>query len=294
MIVIGGGYIAVELGHFYAATGTEVTFIVRDTMIKAEDRDIQVEFQENFTQRHTVHLHTETQSVAYEDGLFRVTVTHSDGEEALLEAEALLVATGVTPNSDTLGLEHTSIKITEKGFIEVNEYLETAEPDVYAFGDVAGNYLFRHSANFEGEYLFAEHYGDASKSPISYPPMPHAIFSYPQVAGVGVTEDELLLQGKIRGQGYVVGMNRYEHSAMGMAMLPETGLVKLIADQQSRKIIGAHIVGDKASDIIHMLIAYMTMEATVDDLLRTIYIHPALSENIRNAARKLVKELDKR
>jgi len=140
--------------------------------------------------------------------------------------------------------------------------------------------------------LFAQHYGGAKKSPILYPPMPHAIFSYPQIAGVGVTEDALLAQGKQPGKDYLVAWQEYKHSAMGMAMRPEVGGVKLIADLKTRQLLGAHIIGEKSSDIIHMLIAYMTMKATVDQLLEMIYIHPALSEVIRNAARKLQAKLE--
>ncbi len=291
MIVIGGGYIAVELGHFYAATGTEVTFVVRSGMVHAEDKDIRTEFTKSFTERYNVLLGAQTKAVRYENETFFVTIVNEQGEEKTLEAESLFVATGVTPNSDTLNLSQAGIIVNQKGFIEVDTTLQTSVPGVYAFGDVIGKFLFRHSANFEGEYLLREHFGQARNEPIQYPPMPHAIFSYPQVAGVGVTEDELEATGKIAGQDYVVTINRYEHSAMGMAMLPKVGLVKLIADKETQKLIGAHIVGDKASDIIHMLIAAMTLGATADDLVKMIYIHPALSEVIRNAARKLKQEL---
>lgn len=291
MLVIGGGYIAVELGHFYQAAGTAVTFLVRGEMVSLEDTDIREAFTKDFTKRHQIVRMNAITEVVYADNQFTLTIEDKTGQIQTLVAEALLVATGVQPNSDTLALENTNIKTNDKGFIEVNEYLETAEPGIYALGDVVGQYLFRHNANFEGTYLYQSHYVSDALSPIQYPPMPHAIFSMPQVAGVGLTEDVLLQTGQKRGVDYVVGINQYRDSAMGMAMLPEVGMVKLIADKHSRKIIGAHIVGDKASDLIHMLIASMTMGATADDLLKMIYIHPALAENIRNAARKLVKEL---
>jgi dihydrolipoamide dehydrogenase len=299
MIVIGGGYIAMELGHFYAATGTKVTFLVRGEFVGAEDKDIRAAFTEHFSKRHNVVKIDAINKVSYQENStekeFTVSITNKKGEIQILTAESLFVATGVQPNNDTLALENTGVKVNEKGFIEVNEYLETAEPGVYALGDVIGKFLFRHSANFEGEYLFKEHYGDGAGEvkPIAYPPMPHAIFSYPQIAGVGVTEDELQKQGKVLGQDFVVGIHEYKNTAMGMAMLPEVGLVKLIADKTTGCLIGAHIVGDKASDLIHMLIASMTMKATVQDLLNMIYIHPALSEVIRNAARKLAKQLER-
>jgi len=241
MIVIGGGYIAVELGHFYGAMGTQVDFLVRSSMVKAEDKDIREQFEQNFSSRYNVHFGATPTAVEYKEDTFYVTTKNKEGVETVME----------------------------------------------------GRYLFRHSVNFEGEYLMGQHYEGAETLPINYPPMPHAIFSYPQIAGVGVTEDELLAQGKKEGEDYIVALQNYKNSAMGMAMRPEVGLVKLIADKKTRKLIGAHIVGEKSSDIIHMLIAYMTMNATADQLLEMIYIHPALSEVIRNAARKLVASLSR-
>jgi dihydrolipoamide dehydrogenase len=291
LIIIGGGYIAVELGHFYGAMSTQVDFLVRSSMIKAEDKDIREQFEQNFSSRYSVHFGTSPTKVEYKENTFFVTVEDKEGHQSIMEADGLLVATGVTPNTDDLGLENTAIQTDARGWVQVDDCLETGESGVFALGDILHRYLFRHSVNFEGEYLLSQHYEGDSKKRIEYPPMPHAIFSYPQVAGVGVTEDELLAQGKIAGKDYVVAWNEYKHSAMGMAMRPEVGGVKLIADAKTRKLIGAHIVGEKSSDIIHMLIAYMTMKATADQLLEMIYIHPALSEVIRNAARKLVKQL---
>lgn len=284
LIVIGGGYIAVELGHFYSAMGVETDFVVRSGMLKAEDKDIRAEFERDFTAKHRVHMPAQMISVAY-DGEFTVTI-EADGERKILKAEALLVAVGVTPNSDDLGLDKTDIRVNKDGFIAVDDYLETGVDGVYALGDVIGRYLFRHSVNFEGEYLFNQHFKGAARSPIVYSPVPHAVFSMPQVAGVGVTEDELLTEGQEEGVDYIVAKHAYKDSGMGMAMLPDVGMVKLIFEKSTRKLIGAHIVGEKASDIVHMLILAMTMGARIEDLLKMIYIHPALAEVVRNAVRK--------
>jgi len=293
MIIIGGGYIAVELGHFYGAMGTDVHFLVRSKMVRAEDKDVREAFTKDFSERYNVHMKTSPTKVEHRDDTFFVTVQDAGGVESVMEADSLFVATGVVPNSDDLGLEHTSIQIGKGGFIKVDDHLETKESGVYALGDVVGNYFFRHSVNFEGEYLFGQHYLSLGPTPIKYPPVPHAIFSYPQIAGVGLTEDELIAAGKVAGTDYVVAINEYKKSAMGMAMRPKVGFVKLIADKQTRKLLGAHIIGEKSSDIIHMLIACLTMGAKADHLLEMIYIHPALSEVIRNAARKLVVELSR-
>lgn len=281
MIVIGGGYIAVELGHYYSALGTEVDFVVRGNMISREDEDVVKEFERVFCANHKVHMNWETKQVEYDGTNFTVTV-EKNGETKQLVADALFLATGVKPSSDTLNLENTGVKVDERGYIEVDEYLETDEKGVYALGDVVGNYLFRHSANFEGQYLYDQLFGGMRRSPIQYSPMPHAIFTRPQVAGVGPTEQEL----KKQGVDYVVGLNAYKDSAMGMALKSEYGLVKLLFDRQTRKLLGAHIIGPEASNMIHMPLVYITMGATLEDIMRTIFIHPALPEVVRNATRK--------
>ena len=288
MIVIGGGYIAVELGHVYGAVGCEVHFLVRSWMIKAEDKDVREVFQEDFSKRYNVHFWVSPTQVEYRDETFYVTL--DSGE--LMESDALFVATGVEPMTKWLWLENTSITVSKRWFIEVDEYLETQASGVYALGDVVGNYLFRHSVNYEGEYLTKQHYLWEDKKKIIYPPMPHAIFTYPQIGGVWVTEDQLIKEKKVEWKDYEIAIHNYKNSAMGDAMKAEVGFVKLIADKNTRKIIWAHIIGDKASDIIHMMIVIISAELTVNFMIDDmIFIHPALSEVIRNAARTLVTKL---
>lgn len=288
LLVIGGGYIACELGHFYGAFDTDVEFIVRSVLVSAEDAEIREEFTKAFMSRYTVHLGMQIQGVEYERGVFFVRVIDANGKVRQLHGDALLVATGIRPNTDTLALEHTDIRLEARGCIEVDDRLRTSVPNIWALGDCIGNHFFRHSVNFEGEYLFRTLIESPSDEPIDYPPMPHAIFSYPQVAGVGGTEEELVAQGR----EYIVGRNWYEKSAMGMALKSEHGLVKLLFDKHTKQLLGAHIVGEEASNMIHMCIAYMNMGGTLDDMLRTIYIHPALPENVRNAARDAKKQFD--
>jgi dihydrolipoamide dehydrogenase len=164
----------------------------------------------------------------------------------------------------------------------VNEYLETSCSSVYAFGDIIGRYLFRHTANFEGEYLFNTVIQKNNIGPINYKPVPYAVFTNPQVAGVGLTEKECIA----KGIAYFVGKNNYKNSAMGMALRSENGFVKLIFEKESQKLIGAHIVGKEAATMLHMLIMGMNLGVTLNDLVSMIYIHPALPEIVRNAARK--------
>ena len=282
LLVIGGGYIACELGNAYGAFGSHVEFFVRGELLEREDSDVRKVFTETFTKKYVVHDHTADLSVRYDNRMFTLTGKDATGSTMTVMGDQLLVATGITPNSDLLGLENTRIQRNENGFVSVNNYLETAVPGVYALGDVVGNFLFRHSVNFEGEYLFSQLFGSAPKGTIVYPPMPHAIFTSPEIASVGKTEDELQKEGK----KYVSGRCDYTASAQGMARLPGPSFAKLLFDRQTKKLLGAHIIGEEAATMIHHALYAMTFNATVDDLLAMIYIHPSLLEIVRNAARK--------
>lgn len=288
MVVVGAGYIAVELGYAYGALGCDVQFMVRSQYIRKQDKDIVEEFARVFSSKFTTHYKAQPTKVSHDGNEFTITYDQ-DGQTKTIKAEALLMASGVRSNADTLNLQNTGIKTDDNNFIQVDDHLQTTVPGVYALGDCIGRYFFRHSVNFEGEYLFDEVFGKKRGHPINYPPVPFAIFTNPQVAGVGKTEDELITEGV----DYVVGLNPYAKSAMGMALLSDHGFCKILIERSTKKILGAHIIGPEASNMIHMIIAFMNKNGTLDDLLNMIYIHPALPEIVRNAARKAKAELAK-
>jgi mycothione reductase len=287
LLVIGGGYIACELGYAYSALGSDVHWLVRDNgLLRREDGEVSKVFTKIFSKRENVHFGVDTKKVEYKKGKFILYLESKGGKKSKLIGDALLVATGVQPNTDKLGLENTKIKTNKRGFVKVNKFMETAVKDVYALGDCVGNYMFRHSVNFEGQFLTRTHFVEKKKKVIKYPPMPHAVFTHPEIGVVGMTEEELL-EKKIP---YVVGFNSYKKSAMGSARLSEDEFVKLLFHKKTRKLLGAHILGEEASDMVHQLIYAMTFGATADKLLEMIYIHPALPEIVRNAARKAMDE----
>src|SRR3989344_3476765 len=152
LLIIGGGYIGCELGSAYASLGSKVIFVVRDQFMGREDGDIKVEFTKAFVKRHQVS-YGDTTKVEYKNKQFTITVKDSKGKLSKVVGDQLLMATGIQPNSDNLGLENTKILKNDRVFIKVNKYLETSVPGVYALGDVIGTYMFRHSVNFEAEYL---------------------------------------------------------------------------------------------------------------------------------------------
>ncbi len=289
LVVIGGGYIAVELGCAYSNLGTDVHFLSRGPFVSREDKDVIDEFTRVFEKKYKISKLRTIVSVEYKNKEFIIKHTDEDGKTRTVKGDNLLVATGVKPNGDLLKLENTKIKTNRFGFICVNEYMETGVKGVYAIGDCVGNYLFRHSVNFETDYLVSVLIDKSEKKPIKYPPMPHAIFSSPQVAGVGYTEQDLI-EKKIP---YVVGLNKYEDSAMGQAFLSDYGFVKLLFHKKTQKLIGAHIIGPQASTMIHQMIYAMTFNAKLDDMLYMIYVHPALPEIVRNACRKAKVQFDK-
>lgn len=284
-IVIGGGYIAVELGHAYDSLGSKVTFLVRGKMVNREDEQIVEAFEEVFKKERNVIDINSIDEVKYDKRKkeFSVKITDQTNKKKTVKSDALLVATGVMPNNDLLALDNTSIKMNGR-FIKVDKFMQTNVKGIYAIGDCVGNYMFRHSVNFEAEYLAEQIYKkkNQKKKPIKYLPVPHAIFTNPQIAGVGVTEQEL----KEKGKDYVVGINHYKDSAMGQALLDESSFVKLLFDKKTRKLLGAHIIGPEASNMIHMLIYAISHGAKHEDILdKMIYVHPAINENVRNAAR---------
>ena len=276
LLVIGASYIAVELGAAYAGAGARVDFIVRSRFLRQEDREIAEAFATQFAKGHEVHQGMTPQEVRFQDGLFTVTF-----EGKTLQGDALLAATGTVPCTDNLGLNKTGIHITKQGFIEVNDYLQTEVNGVYALGDCIGHFFFRHTVNYEGEYLVRTVLENGPPRPLDYGPVPHAIFTNPEVAGVGLTEE----QARAQGHDYVVGRAAYSDSNTGLARGYEHGFAKLLIDRPTHRILGAHILGPEASHMIHLFIVAMKTHATLDDLLDMIYIHPALPEVARDAAR---------
>jgi dihydrolipoamide dehydrogenase len=271
----------VELGHYFAALGTSVTFVVRSGLVPSEDRDIRAEFERVFKDRHTVYDYTAVESVESATEGVCVTVQHQGATHRLV-ADQLLVAAGTVPETDHLGLENTDIQCCPKGFIQTDDHARTTVKGVVALGDVRGQYFFRHTANFEGEYVFQRHVAGTQTGPMRYPPVPHAIFTDPQVAGVGLCEPN-------DASGLIIGVNTYQDSAMGMALRSEHGFVKVLFDRTSLRLVGAHIIGPEAATMIHTCMAFLHMKATLSDMAGLMYIHPALPEVIRNAVRNAVQ-----
>ncbi len=276
IVIIGGGYIAAELAHFYGALGTKITVLVRGSrMLDNEDEEITDWFTKEFSKKYEILFKTETEAVSFQDGKFIIKLKGEGNNR--ITADQLLVATGRRSNADVLDVKATGVEVDDKGLIKVNEYLETNVQGIWAFGDIIGILPFRHTANdqvgFSIRNAFTEH-----KVPFDPFAIGHAVFSSPQVGGVGKTEQEL----KKEGIKYKVGKAELKDTGMGGA-LQENGLAKVLTDETGQKILGCHIIGPQASVLIHEAIVAMKANGTVDAITNSVYIHPALPEWLQRA-----------
>lgn len=281
MTIIGGGYIAAELAHFYGTLGTKINIIHRnDVLINREDREIAQRLTEVFRQKYSVYTGYEPVNVAKDGAIFKVTIKGKDGKTKVLESDALLVATGVQPNSDTLKLDKTGVKTNERGYIIADGYLRTNVDGIYALGDIIGKYPFRHSANHEAGYA-VENIIHGKNIAVDYSAMPHAIFSSPQIGSIGKTEEQL----KSEGTDYLVGKYDYRNTAMGEALKDETGFVKILVEKKTGKILGCHIIGPDASVLIHeVIVAMKSGDGSIYNIINSVHVHPALNEVVSRAA----------
>lgn len=281
MVLIGGGYISCEMAHFFDAMGTEITIIERgDSLVKREDPDISAKFTQLAEDKYNIELGMDACRVEEVGDKIKVTAEDSEGNMHSFSGDELLVAVGRVPNTDKLEVESAGIETTEHGFVETDERLETNVEGVYALGDIAGNYLFKHAANYEAEIALRNAFGHDVEA--DYTAMPHAIFSSPQISGVGKTEAEL----REDDAEYVSTRYSYADTGMGLALKEEDGFVKVLASPDG-EILGCHMIGPHASSIVHEVLVAMRNGLGVEEMQETIHIHPALNEVVQRAFNKL-------
>jgi len=283
VVFIGGGYISCEMASFFGSLGSEITVIDRgELLISNEDEEIAAKFTEVFSSHYRVVKNATIKQVAGpppgKEGEVTVTVEVS-GQSQEIKGDVLFVAAGRVPNTDTLECDKAGFKLSEKGYLEVNEYLETSVPGVWALGDIVGKAPFKHGANWEAKHVILNALDD-KKTAVDYRVMPHAIYSSPQVAGVGAREQDL----KDKKIEYTVGRYPYIKTGMGKALQDEDGFVKILADPKTRRILGAHILGTDASILIHeLVVALAAAGGDLDAIKNSIHIHPSLSEVVQRA-----------
>jgi mycothione reductase len=282
MIIIGGGYVSAEFAHVFSAFGTSVTILNRsDVLLGREDSEIAMRFTELLGRRVDVRLETGVEAVdSTADGRVRLQVAGPQGKRDTLETEVLLVATGRSPNGDTLDLAQGGIDADEDGLVVVDDYLRTSAEGVFALGDVCSREQLKHVANKDARVVQHNLLHPDSMITSDRRFVPRAVFSMPQVASVGLTEAQAVEQGI----DYVVSRQDYGETAFGWAMEDTDHFVKIIADTRSKIILGAHVIGPEASSLIQPLIQAMSFEQPAPDVARGQYwIHPAMTEVLETA-----------
>ncbi|SPT58344.1 MULTISPECIES: mycothione reductase [Actinomadura] len=285
LIVLGGGFIAAEMAHIFGGFGVDVTIISRGPLLAREDEDISREFTRQYSDRFTTYLNAGILEAAPGgDGSVRVEAS-VDGERVSVAAQALLVATGRTPAGEALALNVAGVEVDAAGYVVTDKFLRTTAPGVWALGDIANPAQLKHTANAEARIVAHNLVHPDDLRAIDLWPVPHAVFAGPQIASVGLTEQELRRAGT---RAYVTATQHYRDIAYGWAMEDTRNFCKLIADAETRVLLGAHIIGPNASTLIQQLIQGMRFGQTVDEMARgMLYIHPALSELVENALLKL-------
>ncbi len=285
LLVLGGGYIAAELGSVMGAFGTQVTFVLRgDTFLRHEDDDIRSRFTSAYASRFNVCLNTRVLAARRVGSEVALSVQDTDGAGFELRADELLVATGRVPNGDLTNVAAAGIDTDGAGYVVTDEQCRTSAEGVWALGDIANPVQLKHVANHEARVVRhnLSHPGDPVS--VDHRFVPHAVFGHPQVASVGLTERQCHQQ-QIPFHSHV---QPYGSAAYGWAMEDTDSVVKLIAHSQTRCLLGAHIIGAQASTLIQQLVQGMHFGLTVDQMARQqYYIHPALPEVVEQALLEL-------
>ena len=279
LAIVGGGYIAAEMAHFFGSLGTEVTVIQRGPLLlREEDKQVSQRFTDVYKRRFNILLNAQV-SRAYRRGDDIALEVLGEGDTQTVVADALLFATGRVPNTDLLDVAKTGVEVDGRGFVKTDGYLETNVPGIWALGDIVGKYLLKHSANLEAAYVANNIFNPDHKVEVDYTAMPHAIFASPQVAGVGLTEEA----AKEEGVHYVAATYDYINIAYGSSIEDRDGFVKVLASPETRQILGCHIIGTDASILIQEAANAMRQRMGTDAITQSIYVHPALPEVVQRA-----------
>ena len=280
LAIIGAGAVGVEFASIYRSFGSEVTILeMLPRLVPIEDEDVSAELARAFRRKGIrLEVGAKVEKVKNSPGGVNVEFADSEGKRQKLSVEKLLVAVGRKPNTENVGIENTQIK-SDRGFIVVDEWMQTAEPNVYAIGDiVAGTPQLAHTASMEG-MVAVGHMAGKDVQPINYLHNPSATYCEPQIGSVGLTERQA------REKGYQVKVGTFGFGANSKASIlgQHGGFVKVVADEKYGEILGVHIIGPAATELIGEAVVAMKTEATVDSIMATIHSHPTLSEAVQEA-----------
>ena len=280
VIIIGSGAIGVEFATIWSGYGVDVTIVeMLPRLVPLEDEEISKELEKAFKKRGIKCLvGTRVESVESTAAGARVKVS-AEGKETTLEAEQALVAIGFRPNSKGFGLEEAGVKINERGFIEIDDRMQTSVPGIYAIGDVTGKLMLAHVGSAMG-MVAAENIAGAETVSLNYEMMPRATYSDPQIASFGLTE----AQAKERGHSITVGRFPFQANGKALGLGDYAGWVKILRDDKYGEILGAHMIGPEVTELLPELTLAQLMELTPHEIGRNVHAHPSLSEVLMEAA----------
>ena len=276
LVVIGGGYIGLEIGTIYAKLGSKVSIVeMEDQILPGFDKNVVNVIQKNL-EKLDVNIYVNAKADKIENN--KIAIDSKEKGKVLLDADKVLVAVGRHPNTKNLGLENTKVKLNEKEFVEVDKNLMTDDENIYAIGDVSVGPMLAHKASMQGKIAA----GIIAGEKVSYENVvvPAVVFTDPEIASVGLSEEEA------EDKGLKVKIGKFPFSVSSRAMTREEtqGFVKVIANEADDKIIGVQIVGSDASDLISEAALAIKMNSTIEDLASTIHPHPTLSESLMEAS----------
>ncbi|HET6765534.1 MAG TPA: dihydrolipoyl dehydrogenase, partial [Longimicrobiaceae bacterium] len=281
LAVVGAGAIGCEFADVYAAFGTQVIIVeMADRILPLEDRDCSAVVEKSYRKRGmTIHTGAKLEKAEIGKDGVTLTVKTAKGETVQVQAERVLSAIGRAPLVEDIGLDAAGVKLTDRGFIGVDRQMKTNVPGVYAIGDVAGPPLLAHKGSHEGVACIEAIHGDPHAG-IDYGNIPNCTYCHPEVASIGLTEEQA------REKGYDIQVGTFPWTANGRALTAgETdGFVKVIRDKKYSEILGAHIVGPHATELIAEFVVGRHLEATMEDMDRAMHPHPTLSEAVGEAA----------
>jgi len=275
LAIIGAGAVGVEFGSIFRSFGSEIGIIeFLPRVVPNEDEEVSKELARSFKKRGIdINVGAKVEKVEKTKTGAKVTFTASDGKQVVKEAEKVLVAVGRAPRTENIGLETTKIK-PERGFIKVNEWMQTEEPGIYAIGDiVAGLPQLAHVGAMAGMVVAAKIAGKYAR-PVRRERIPACTYTEPQIGSVGLTE------AQAKERGYTVKVGKFPFSANSKASIVNSheGFVKVVADSQYGEILGVHIIGPQATELVAEAVTAMELEATVEEMMFTIHAHPTLAE----------------
>jgi dihydrolipoamide dehydrogenase len=281
LVIIGAGAVGVEFAYVYANYGSQVTILeMADQMLPGADPDVAQALQREFRRKKIdVRLGTRFERIKKVNGGAKIDVTHGD-ESGEIEADQVLVAIGRRPLSADLGLEELGIELDRRGFVPVNDELRTGVSSISAIGDVAGAPLLAHKASEEGVAVM-EYLAEVKRPPLDHLKIPACIYAQPQVAWIGRTEAQAR---ETFGDDVRVGKFPFTASGKAIAAGHTAGFVKIVAEPRYNEIVGAHIVGHGATELVAEIALAMTLESTTTEIAATSHAHPTLSEAILEAA----------